>query len=196
MKPKFLLIGAISSLALAACDDKKEVVKTSTAPPKAVVKTKAIRSTETVKHKPAPPEPTPADEPEPQSAEVLSEDITPATPPAAAPAPPVQTGRGQAQTAEERKAQATQRMTTMLTQSDANGDGRIAQDEMRGPMQRRFATADKNGDGYLDAAEQQTMAEEMSDQMGQVGNRRGGGGGGGPGGGGRRGGGGGGGGGR
>ncbi|MCE2882894.1 MAG: hypothetical protein LW636_11140, partial [Planctomycetaceae bacterium] len=53
-----------------------------------------------------------------------------------------------------------------LMQQDANGDGKLAKDEMQGPMaERLFDRADANKDGFVDRAELEEMAK--SGQMGR-----------------------------
>ncbi len=44
-----------------------------------------------------------------------------------------------------------------IVEMDANKDGQVTQEEAAALQQARFAAADTNGDGALDAAEQQAM---------------------------------------
>ena len=57
-------------------------------------------------------------------------------------------------------------MTTRLKERDANGDGLLVQNELSGGMQRGFTRADTNGDGSLDATEQQAMIQSIAERAG------------------------------
>lgn len=41
----------------------------------------------------------------------------------------------------------------LLAQMDANKDGKLSADEVKGPLQRSFSTVDSNRDGFITEAE-------------------------------------------
>ena len=49
----------------------------------------------------------------------------------------------------------------MLSEFDTNKDGKLSRDEVPDGLRARFADADKNGDGFLDASELQLMFAAM-----------------------------------
>jgi hypothetical protein len=50
---------------------------------------------------------------------------------------------------------------TRLMQSDANGDGKLSEDELPEPMRGRFNRMDANGDGFIDKDEIQAVWERL-----------------------------------
>ena len=74
---------------------------------------------------------------------------------------------------ESRIAEMTARLTTRLTEMDADKDGKLAKNEVQGPLERRFDENDTNGDGYLDADEQKAMMEALGERMANGPGRRG-----------------------
>lgn len=53
-------------------------------------------------------------------------------------------------------------MVKRLMAMDADGDGKIAKEEMPERMQQNFQRIDANGDGAVDKEEAQKMAERMN----------------------------------
>ena len=64
----------------------------------------------------------------------------------------------------------------MLARMDRNGDGKIAQSEVMGPMADRFEMFDLDGDGYIADSELEKLRERMQQRQrsGQRGGQRGG----------------------
>lgn len=55
-----------------------------------------------------------------------------------------------------------------MMENDANGDGKLSADELPGRFaERMFESGDTNGDGFLDRAELQTVAETFAQRGGQ-----------------------------
>ena len=54
-----------------------------------------------------------------------------------------------------------ERTAHILSEFDANKDGKLSRDEVPDGLRARFAEADKNGDGFLDANELQQMFANM-----------------------------------
>lgn len=201
MKTKLTLIG-VMSLALGACDSKKEATKSSGPDFGSAQQPIRLKPTErrTVKRE-RPPAPEPAVETasEAEAGDVAGADDQTAmneapaadsveTQGTAEEAPPATTKTTE-QLREERQARMaasrqvqTARITAMMEtrfkEQDANQDGRLDKSEAGQGMARRFDDADKDKDGYLDASEQSAMLQTMAEGFGQRGNRGGGGGGG------------------
>ncbi|MCP5142549.1 MAG: EF-hand domain-containing protein [Gammaproteobacteria bacterium] len=56
-----------------------------------------------------------------------------------------------------------------LKQFDADGDGKVTRDEFIKPSEAQFEHMDSNGDGAVDAAELETIKNEMMQRMQQHG---------------------------
>ncbi|HEY1120742.1 MAG TPA: hypothetical protein VGE67_04045 [Haloferula sp.] len=160
MKTKLPWMAAAAVL-LAACNEKQEP---TAAQPKLPQPSSSKRFTPD----------RPAAKPAPVAPPIIQEapTPTPAAPPAApkpAPAPTLSAAEREAQRAAQRQqriARVTEQMTTRLKERDANGDGLLTQNELSGGMQRGFTRADTNGDGSLDATEQQAMIQSMAERAG------------------------------
>lgn len=54
--------------------------------------------------------------------------------------------------------------TQLLTQMDANKDGKLSKIEVQGPLQRDFATIDSNSDGFITQTELENAPQPQRGQ--------------------------------
>jgi hypothetical protein len=182
MKNLFLPILS-AALLLSACDKTEEHAsakdtKTRTLKPLGANRPKSQASAE---------EATPSQDGEPGSPAALADGSAEAvTPPSQSIAPIAQQATPGAPegplTQEQRDAYRAERqaqraaqikvdMAARFKERDADGDGLLTQGEVPERMQRGFSGADTNGDGSLDATEQETLVQSMSERMAERGSR-------------------------
>ncbi len=56
----------------------------------------------------------------------------------------------------------------MISQADANKDGKVSMAEFMKPGEAQFKAMDANGDGYIDRSEAKKFAQDMHNRMQQM----------------------------
>lgn len=152
MKTKLALI--VLALAQGACEKENPRIAGSEEPPRDTAHPETELST--------PQQRKPLVRPEEKLVETLSHMTTPL--PAAEESPDeIDARRDRAQ--EERRERISARLAAELANRDSNNDGRLGRDEVQGSLQKRFIEADKDGDGFLSPAEQETMISNIAERF-------------------------------